>query len=189
MTHSVFFHAPLTCVALAIKNSSLPYAMNIREAKETDISKIVNVIRESYFTVARRYDLNQDNCPKHPSNCSTSWVENDFSRGVKYFVVESHNEIIGCMAFEKASGQTCYLERLAVVPAKRKQGVGTFLVKDFIKRASGLGVDTIGIGIISKQEDLKQWYTKFGFVETGQKTFAHLPFDVAFMEYHIENKK
>lgn len=162
--------------------------MNIREAQKTDISQITKVIQQSYYTVAERYDLNQDNCPKHPSNCTTTWVEDDFARGVKYFVVESEDRIIGCMALEKASGQTCYLERLAVIPAKRKQGVGTLLVKDFVEKVRDSGMNTIGIGIISKQEDLKNWYQKLGFVETGQKSFEHLPFDVAFMEYKVDSK-
>lgn len=162
--------------------------MNIRVAKISDIPQITKVIRKSYLTVAKRYDLTEENCPKHPSNCSNAWVEGDFERGVQYYVVESDSEIIGCMALEKASEQTCYLERLAVLPTERNKGVGTLLVKNFINKACDIGASTIGIGIISKQEDLKLWYQKLGFVETGHKTFAHLPFDVAFMEYEIENK-
>ena len=162
--------------------------MNIRDAGFNDIPQIVRVVRESYYTVAKRYGLNAENCPKHPSHCSTSWVEADFERGVKYYVVESGNEVIGCMALERASEEMCYLERLAVIPGKRENGVGTFLVNDFIKKARDLGASTIGIGIISKQEDLKLWYQKTGFVETGHKAFPHLPFDVAFMEYHIDKQ-
>jgi len=162
--------------------------MNIREAKKNDIPEITKVIRKSYHTVAKRYDLTRENCPKHPSNCETNWVLGDFERGVQYYVAESDNGIIGCMALEKASEQTCYLERLAVIPAERNKGVGTLLVKNFIKKAGDIGASTIGIGIISKQEDLKVWYQKIGFVETGHKAFTHLPFDVAFMEYQIEKK-
>lgn len=159
--------------------------MIIRDAKPSDISQITNVIRRSYATVAERYGLTPSNCPKHPSNCSSSWIDSDIARGVKYYVIESDNEIIGCMALEKASEQTCYLERLAVIPEKRNNGVGSFLVNDFIKKASGIGVNTVGIGIISKQDDLRKWYQKIGFIETGQKSFEHLPFDVAFLEYRI----
>jgi N-acetylglutamate synthase-like GNAT family acetyltransferase len=162
--------------------------MKIREARKTDISQIAKVIRKSYHTVAKRYGLNTENCPKHPSNCSSAWVEGDLERGVKYYVVESESEIIGCMALEKASEQICYLERLSVIPSKRNNGVGMSLVKEFIKKAHDIGANTIGIGIISKQEDLKKWYQKIGFVQTGHKTFPHLPFDVTFMEYNLENK-
>ena len=162
--------------------------MNIREANKTDISAITTVMQKSYATVAQKYGLNSENCPKHPSNCSIEWIEGDFARGVRYFVIASGNEIFGCIALEKASEQTCYLERLAVIPAKRNKGAGLMLANYFIKRATEMGINKIGIGIISKQEELKNWYEKIGFTETSRKTFNHLPFEVAFMEYHIENR-
>lgn len=149
---------------------------------------IAAVIRKSYATVAQIYSLTLENCPKHPSNCSVEWVESDMERGVKYFVIESSDEIIGCIAFEKATRETCYLERLAVIPEKRNQGAGLKLVHYFLREAESLEFEKIGIGIIAKQQDLKEWYQKIGFVETGRKSFHHLPFEVAFMEYRIQNK-
>lgn len=68
--------------------------MNIREGNKSDILIISEVIQKSYSTVAQRYGLTLENCPKHPSNCSIEWVENDTERGVKYLVIESGNEII-----------------------------------------------------------------------------------------------
>ncbi|THB73897.1 MAG: N-acetyltransferase [Desulfobulbaceae bacterium] len=160
--------------------------MQIRKAEQSDIAQITRVIQDSYSTVAKQYDLTPANCPKHPSNCTAQWIERDFARGVHYYVVESDDKILGCMALEKASEHTCYLERLAVIPEQRNRGVGMMLVNDFIQKASEIGVSTIGIGIISKQDNLKRWYEKLGFIKTGEKTFDHLPFDVAFMEYHIQ---
>jgi len=33
--------------------------------------------------------------------------------------------------------------------------------------------------------ELKAWYKKMGFREGETKTFAHLPFKVLFMAYHL----
>jgi len=159
--------------------------MNIREATESDIPAISEIIKTSYATVAQRYNLTPENCPKHPSNCTNVWVDNDFHRGVRYFVIESCSRLIGCIALEIASETSCYLERLAVIPEERNKRAGTKLVNSFIRKATELGLHKIGIGIISKQSELKQWYQNIGFVETGTKSFDHLPFEVTFLEYHI----
>jgi len=162
---------------------------NIREANSSDIAMITDVIRKSYATVAKRYHLSLENCPKHPSNCTVEWVESDIARGVTYFVIEADNTIFGCMACEKASAETCYLERLAVLPERRNRGAGYRLVHYFFNRAATLGFHKIGIGIIATQQDLKEWYQKLGFVETGTKSFAHLPFAVCFMEISLSQKE
>jgi N-acetylglutamate synthase-like GNAT family acetyltransferase len=161
--------------------------MKIRKGKESDIGIISDVIQKSYATVAQRYGLTLENCPKHPSNCTAEWIVNDMDRGVAYFVAESGKTVIGCIAIEKATDETCYLERLSVIPDERNQGVGLKLVTFFIDEAERLGYRKIGIGLIAKQHDLKLWYQRIGFAETGKKTFDHLPFDVAFMEYDLKD--
>lgn len=161
--------------------------MNIRKGDNSDIYRVAEVIRQAYSSVAERFRLTPENCPKHPSNCTPKWIEKDLDRGVEYFVLEHGSEIIGCIALEKANQDLCYLERLAVLPEKRHHGLGRKLFDHFKKEAISRGFEKIGIGIIAKQHDLKSWYEGFGFEETGRKTFAHLPFDVAFLEYRIEN--
>ena len=41
------------------------------------------------------------------------------------------------------------------------------------------------IGIMEENIKLKQWYMQNGFLSTGTKRFAHLPFTVGFMEKRI----
>ena len=160
--------------------------MNIRVADKEDAARLAEIIRTAYATVAARFGLTPENCPKHPSNCTPEWVQGDMDRGVVYYILESGSRAVGCAALEKANPETCYLERLAVIPEKRKAGLGHRLVDYFLKQAAAQGFRTVGIGIIAEQRDLKSWYQEQGFVETGKKSFAHLPFDVAFMERHIE---
>jgi len=161
--------------------------MIIRIGTVSDVRNLSETIKKSYTTVAQQFNLTVENCPKHPSNCSDEWIKKDMDRGVKYFVLESKSQIIGCIALEKANSETCYLERLAVIPERRNEGLGSRLIKHFFQEAESMGFAAIGIGIIAKQNDLKKWYQKRGFIETGTKAFDHLPFEVLFMEYNIKN--
>ena len=159
--------------------------MNIRRTTFSDVKTLTRIIRRSYQTVAVRFDLNGYNCPKHPSNCTDAWVTADFERGVKYFILESDGKEIGCAALEKADPELCYLERLAVIPESRNKGFGRSLVDYTFHEAKMLGCKRMSIGIIAKQHELKNWYSKIGFKEGMTKSFDHLPFEVTFMECDI----
>ena len=155
--------------------------IHIREANSDDISLLSGLIRQSYRDVADRFKLTPANCPKHPSNCTDEWVENDFARGVDYFILELMDRPVGCIAIESAKADLCYLERLAVLPHKRNKGLGSQLVEHIFQTARKLGSKKISIGIIAAQKELAQWYRKFGFVEGETREFSHLPFRVTFM--------
>jgi GNAT superfamily N-acetyltransferase len=158
---------------------------HIRETNSADISLLSRLIRQSYRDVADRFKLTPENCPKHPSNCTDEWIEKDFARGVSYFILEHRGAPSGCIAIESANPELCYLERLAVLPHARKKGFGNQMVEYVFRRAQGLGLRKISIGIIAEQTELKQWYQKIGFVEGETKAFSHLPFLVSFMTYEL----
>jgi diamine N-acetyltransferase len=156
--------------------------MKIRRTTIADVETLTRIIKNSYQTVADRFGLNKNNCPKHPSNCTAEWINADFERGVIYFMLESKGKDIGCAALEKADPELCYLERLAVIPENRNNGFGKMLVDYTFHEAKILGYKNISIGIIAKQHELKNWYSNIGFKEGITKLFEHLPFDVMFME-------
>lgn len=159
--------------------------MMIRPATDNDISLLAAIIRSSYQTVADALGLTIDNCPKHPSNCTDEWIRSDFKRGVAYFILASDGKNLGCAALEKAGSEVCYLERLAVLPENRNRGCGRMLVEHVFQEAKTLGCQTIGIGIIASQLELKTWYLNIGFKEGRTTTFDHLPFDVMFLDYRL----
>jgi GNAT superfamily N-acetyltransferase len=161
------------------------FAGHIRETGMLQAATLASLIRESYRDVAQRFDLTPQNCPKHPSNCTPDWVEKDMDRGVVYYCLDQHEIPVGCVALEKANAQEGYLERLAVLPDNRRNGLGRALVHHVFEVAIAVGLSRIGIGIISQQLDLKQWYEKMGFVEQEIKTFPHLPFRVSLLSYTL----
>jgi len=161
-------------------------AITIRDAEPQDTESIAGIIRRSFRDVAVRFSLTQDNCPKHPSNCTRDWVESDLKRGVHYFILLDDNEPIGCVGLEKAGSDQCYLERLAVLPERRRNGFGRRLAGYALSQAKAGRAHRVSIGIIAEQTELKEWYARLGFTTNETKSFPHLPFQVTFMEVRID---
>lgn len=139
------------------------------------------LIRRSFKDVAERFGLTPKNCPKHPSNCTSEWIENSLARGAVYYLLEHYGTPAGCVALSQASSGRCYLERLAVLPRNRGNGFGRVLVEHTLQEARKIAVKQIHIGIIAGDRQLKKWYRKMGFVENETKSFSYLPFLVTFM--------
>ena len=157
----------------------------IREATIEDSDVLASIISVSFRDVARRFSLTQDNCPKHPSNCTTSWIESDIARGVQYFILFQNGNPIGCVGLESPSVDLCYLERLSVLPEMRGRHFGISLVLNTLDYAAFKGIRKVSVGIIAEHTELKEWYKNLGFVEVGIKRFPHLPFQVCFMEINL----
>jgi len=160
----------------------------IKTASPDDIDILAGLVRDSYRDVAQRFGLTPENCPKHPSNCTDDWIRNDFARGVSFYLLEHNGLPAGCAALEIPEPALGYLERLAVLPCSRNNGLGRRLVDHVFLQAGNSGIQKISIGIIAAQTDLKNWYQKIGFVEGDTKEFTHLPFSVTFMMYQLPGK-
>ncbi len=160
--------------------------MSIIQATLEDAQVIAEIISISNKSVAKQFGITKSNNPKHPSFYNENWVLSDFERGEKYFLYSIAGKAVGCVAFEQPSAQVGYLNRLSVIPASRRKGIGEELTKFVFNYGKGMGVSEISIGIIAKHIALKNWYKKLGFVENGMKEFSHLPFDVLFMKYEIQ---
>jgi GNAT superfamily N-acetyltransferase len=159
------------------------HMIHMRKAGPQDVTLLCSLIRDSHRDVAERFGLTQENCPRHPSNCTQEWIEKDLLKGVDYYILEHDDTPAGCVAIEQASPEVCYLERLSVLPEQRRNGLGRALVTNVLLKAKTIGVGEVGIGIIAQYSELKAWYTKIGFVEGETREFAHLPFSVTFMSY------
>jgi N-acetylglutamate synthase-like GNAT family acetyltransferase len=173
---------PVQSVFYSSKNMSA----EIREATRDDVVAITNLIRVAFTDVAQRFQLTPKNCPKHPSNCEPGWIETAMEKGVVFYLLEDGGTLVGCGALEQPEKPgTCYLERLAVLPQYRHQGLGKRLVEHIEAEAKTRNLQRVEIGIIAEQEDLSTWYGGMGFVVTGEKEFEHLPFRVAFMAKNL----
>jgi len=157
----------------------------IRTCTRHDIDVLADTIRRSFWDVAERFGLTKENCPRHPSNCSEEWIQQELDRGVIYFVIQNDELVSGCVALERANSEVCYLERLGVLPDQRRRGFGKALVSHVLSEAKLLRAHQVNIGIIAEDTELKDWYKKLGFAETESKEFPHLPFRVTFMAREV----
>ena len=164
----------------------MPLKINIRKANASDIPRMVEIIRNAFSEVAVHFGLTEANCPKHPSYCKTDWIEEALAKGVRYFILDPGGASCGCVALEQAGPEVCYLERLAVLPARQRQGFGRELVEHVLKEARLSGAHQVNIGIIAEHFELKDWYKKIGFVEQRKAHFPHLPFEVLFMSKTLD---
>ena len=158
----------------------------IREATVIEIPKLVEIIRTSFQDVALRFGLTEENCPKHPSNCQATWITSALEKGARYFTFNAEGASCGCVAIEQGDPEVCYLERLAVLPPKRLRGYGRALVAHVLHQAKELGAHRVDIGIIADHTELREWYTKIGFVAQNTADFPHLPFQVLFMSLSLD---
>ena len=142
---------------------------------------LAEIIRLANAAVAAQFDLNADNAAKHPSNCTAEWIDNDRERGIQYLVAELEGSPVGCVALERTKEETCYLERLAVLPDFQNRGIGSAMVEAFKALARDEEFTRISIGIIADHTALTAWYARRGFQPTKTRTFPHLPFTVQFM--------
>jgi len=157
----------------------------LRSATGDDVDALTDVIRRSFRDVAERFALTPENCPTHPSNCRRGWIESDFVRGVRYYLLSAEGSPCGCVAVETAEAGTCYLERLAVLPEHRRQGFGRRLVERALRDARSAGASSVSVGIIAAHLELREWYRRLRFTAAGEARFAHLPFEVAFLRFDI----
>lgn len=159
------------------------FVINIGTKK--DINSLVQIISEANKPVALDLNLTLENCPKHPSNCNSGWIADAIGKGEIFFIIQVNGETVGCMAYQDATDDICYLNRLAVLPKFQNRGVGEVLVNHFESYAKKRSKIIIGIGVIDQNLKLKEWYSKLGFTQTKIKKFNHLPFNVCFMEKNI----
>ena len=162
--------------------------MLIREATPEDAATIARIVSESNKDVALRFALTADNCPKHPSFYTKAWVQSDFARGERYFILEDNSVPLACVACENPSTGLAYLNRLSVLSGRRNHGIGARLVQHVIELAQSSGTQSISIGVIGEHEDLQRWYRKLGFIDGETKRFPHLPFSVKYMSYAVRAK-
>jgi ribosomal protein S18 acetylase RimI-like enzyme len=156
--------------------------IHILQATEKDVPALCGILRRSFKDVADRFGLTPQNCPTHPSNCEESWIAGDMHKGIVYFVLQRDSEPFGCVAMDLRDPAACTLERLAVLPECRGNGLGKSLVDHVLHEASHRGRQRITLAIIAQHSELKGWYESLGFVETVTRTIPQLPFSVTFME-------
>lgn len=157
----------------------------IQQLSRGDVSQVGELIRKSFGVVAKQLGLTRENCPRHTSFLTDEELLEEYDSGWLMFGLYEDARLVGFMALHDAEEGLYVLKHLAVLPEYQRSGYGKALL-DFCKaKANELGAWKIFLSIIEENTALKHWYIKNGFVHTGTKRFAHLPFTVGFMEWEV----
>ena len=158
----------------------------IYEVDKNELQECLEVIHQSFGTVAEQFGLTQENCPKHTSFIPLVFLETQMNWGWHMYALYAGKKIIGYISLSKENDDAYELHNLAVLPEYRHNGFGKLLLDHAKETVKSLDGNTIKIGIIEESTVLKNWYIANGFVHTGTKKFDHLPFTSGYLEWKGE---
>jgi len=160
----------------------------IRQADMGEAGDLAALVALAFGDVARRFGLNADNCPTHPSLMTRERIEDGLRRGTTMLLAFDGAALRGCVGLRRPVEGVSILERLAVAPACRRLGLGRLLVGRACSLAGQVGAKQIEIGIIAKQHELRQWYENLGFRAMRTARFDNLPFEVLYLRKDVVAK-
>ena len=160
----------------------------IRSVKYEELPVCLEVIHESFETVAKEFGLTPENCPTHTSFMPLEKLARHFDWGWRMFMLLENEMPVGFYGLSKKENGSFELHNLAVLPKFRHKGYGRQLLDDAKRRVKEQGGTALDIGIIEEHTVLKNWYMANGFVPTGMMHFPHLPFTAGYLTWNAETK-
>lgn len=157
----------------------------IRPVIHDDLAKVLDVIHQSFETVAAEFGITRENFPRHTVFMPIEYLQNHMSWGWKMFGLYEDEKLVGYASLSKEGDGVYELHNLAVLPQCRNKGYGKMLLdhmKEAVHKENG---QKIKLSMIEENTKLKNWYTANRFIHMGTRKFDHLPFTVGFMEWVI----
>ncbi|MGN1328665.1 MAG: GNAT family N-acetyltransferase [Eubacterium sp.] len=160
--------------------------MVIRKIKENEIEKCVNLIKESFLTVASEFNITQDNAPKYVAFSTTvQKLAEQFNLGKPMFAAFENGVMAGYFSLD-VYDDICEINNLCVLPEFRHRKIGESLLQFALDEAKKLCVSKIKISIVDENKRLKTWYKTFGFVYTHSVKYDFFPFTCGYMELSLK---
>ena len=155
----------------------------IRQLTKQDIPESVDVIRTSFLTVGKEFDITPENAPMYTAYSTDEakiifWMDEQHRPMYGYF---ADGKLVGYYNLAFVSEVECELGSLCVLPEYRHNGVGEALLNDSIARAKKLGYAIMNLSIVEENTVLRKWYEKHGFTHVGTKKFDFFPFTCGYM--------
>lgn len=159
----------------------------IKKVNSNDLAMCVEVIKNSFLTVADEFGFTPENAPRFTAFATTierlSWHLVNEKRPMFVFVKDE--KIIGYYSLALQANHECELNNLCVLPQFRHQKIGEKLLLHAFETAKDLGCTKMNIGIVEENQRLRKWYEKFGFSHIGTQKFDFFPFTCGYMEREL----
>ena len=160
----------------------------IRQVEIFEFPVAAEMIRESFMTIAKEFNITKENCPRHTAFSTTAEeLQKNLNWGWLMFGLYEDKQMVGYVSLSKSreTADVYELHNLAVLPECRHKGYGKELVDFCIDKVKELGGIKITLGMIEENTRLKNWYIQNGFTHTGTKKFDGFPFTAGFMEMKV----
>lgn len=155
----------------------------IKHIDPNDIPECVELIKNSFITVAEEFGFTSENAPRFTAFATTTerleWQLHNENRLMFAYFADS--KIIGYYSLLIQENSECELNNLCVLPSQRHNRIGEKLLLHAFEQAKLLSCNRMNIGIVEENVRLRKWYEKYGFVHTGTQKFDFFPFTCGYM--------
>ena len=91
----------------------------IKQLTYSDLPLAAEVIHTSFATVAKKFDLTEQNCPKHTSFIKLEKLQKHFNQGTMMYGYYNDIHLVGYVSLSEEEGGAFQLCNLAVLPEYR----------------------------------------------------------------------
>lgn len=155
----------------------------IRQMEPQEIDKCVQVIRDSFMTVADAFGFTRENAPRFTAFATTverlAWQRQE---GRPMYVYEEDGQIVGYYSLHLQGEGKCELNNLCVLSAFRHRQIGEKLLEHAFSQAREQGCTQMLIGIVEENAQLRQWYEAHGAVHVREEKYDFFPFTCGYLE-------
>ncbi|MBO5967740.1 MAG: GNAT family N-acetyltransferase [Clostridia bacterium] len=159
----------------------------IKQIERKDLAECVEVIRESFSTVADEFGFTAENASRFTAFATTEdrLVWHLVGEHRPMFAYFDNETIGGYYSLLLQENNDCELNNLCVLPVYRHRGIGEALLKHSFEVAKELNCKKMNIGIVEENQVLRRWYESFDFIHIGTKKFDFFPFTCGYMEKYL----
>lgn len=163
-------------------------AYRLRLAKAEQIPAIRDLFIQAFTPLVERLEKTM------PANAYDNLC--DYLEVRNLYILMDENQLVG--AFMLTEQDDCiYVERIAVLPGRQKEGLGHYLLREIELIAESRELPFVRLHTPEVMDQLVRFYLKFGFVEThravpddGRDTFLRVHFEkeVARNSLHMDHE-
>ena len=128
----------------------------LRDYREADIPAILSVIKTAFAEYRGVLD------PPSSAEAKTLAIVRTELAEADALVMVFGEEIIGCI-FYRRRGESCYIDRLSVLPAHRNQGLARAMLAEVEHRAKTDGYKTLTLSVRLPLKKQQAYYRRIGY--------------------------
>ena len=137
----------------------------VRDMTEHDIPSVIDVIRTAFEEYRGRLDP-----PSSAHHKTADIVRRELADGGAFVACEAQG-MVGCVFYHRYPDHL-YLDRLAVLPSHRRQGIAGALMRAVEQRAGQYGLGEVRLSVRVVLERNRAYYERLGYRFLGYGTHA-----------------